>query len=87
MEKIFIICTFDCSFQYYEQTVKQWVKEWGKGIVFDYELVKINENKSHSFFTVSSVEFFSKMLDKEWTREWDKANNCKDTVYKLQLVQ
>ena len=41
MEKLFIICTFDCSFQYYEQTVKQWVKEQGGGIVINYELVKL----------------------------------------------
>ena len=55
MEKLFIICTFDYSFQYYEQTVRQWVKEQGEEIVIDYELVKINNNKSHPFYTVSSV--------------------------------
>ena len=80
MEKLFIICTFDCSFQYYEQTVKQWVKEQGEGIVIDYELVKIN-NKSHSFYTVSSEEDLSRMLDPEWAREGDMANNYKDIVY------
>ena len=41
MEKLFIICTFDCSFQYYEETVDQWVKEKGNGIVLDYDLVKL----------------------------------------------
>ena len=46
MEKIFIVCTFDCSFQDYEETVQQWVKEKGEGIVFDYELVKTKENLS-----------------------------------------
>ena len=51
MEKLFIVCTFDCSFQYYEETVEQWVKEQGDGIVIDYELVKINDHKSHSFYT------------------------------------
>ena len=87
MEKLFIICTFDCSFQYYEQTVKQWVKEKGEGIVIDYELVKLIIINSQSFYTVSSVEDFSRMLDTEWAREWDMANNCKDIVYKLQLVE
>ena len=77
MEKLFIVCTFDCSFQYYEQTVNQWVKEQGEGIVVDYELVEINEHKSHSFYTVSSLEEFSGMLDTEWAREWDKANIAK----------
>ena len=87
MEKLFIVCTFDSSFQYYEETVKQWVKEEGEGIVINYELLKINDHKSHSFYTVSSVEDFTKMLDNEWAMEWDKANNCKDIVYKLELVE
>ena len=45
MEKLFILFTFDCSFQYYEENVRQWVKEQGEGIVIDYELVKINNHK------------------------------------------
>ena len=87
MEKLFIICTSDCSFQYYEKTIQQWVKEQGEGIVIDYELVKIDDHKSHSFYTVSSLEEFSEMLNTEWAREWDKANNCKDRVYKIELVK
>ena len=87
IEKLFIICTFDCSFQYYEQTVRQWVKEQGEGIVIDYELVKINDNKCHFFYTVSNMEDFSRMLNTEWARGWDNANNCRDVVYKLQLIE
>ena len=87
MEKLFIVCTFDCSFKYYEQTVNQWVNEQEEGIVIDYELVKNNDHRSHSFYTVSSLEEFSGMLDTEWAREWDKANNCKDIIYKLELVE
>jgi len=86
MEKLFIVCTFDCTFQYYEETVEQWVKEQGDGIVIDYDLVKINEHKSHSFYKVSSLKDFSKMLNNEWVRDLDKANNYKDIVYKLELV-
>ena len=74
----------DCS---YFTTVEQSLKEQGDGIVIDYELVKINDHKSHSFYTVSSLEEFAKMLDTEWAREWDKANNCKDIVYKLELIE
>ena len=87
MDKLFIICTFDCFFQYYEETVEKWVKEQGNGIVLDYDLVKINDHKSHSFYTVSSLKDFIKMLDTELAREWDKANNCKDIVYKLELIE
>ena len=87
MEKLFIVCTFDCSFQYYKETVRRWVKGQGEGIIIDNELVKINNHKSHSFYTVSSLEEFSGMLDNEWVREWDQANNCKDMLYKLELVE
>ena len=86
MQKLLILCTFDCSFQYYQETIEKWVKQQGDGIVVDYELVKINDHKSHSFYTVSSLEEFAKMFDTEWARELDKANNCKDIVYKLELV-
>ena len=47
MEKLFIDCTFEGSFHYYEETIKQWVKGQGNGIVLDYYLVKINDHKSH----------------------------------------
>jgi len=56
LEKLFIICTFDFFFKYYEETVDQWVKEQGDGIVIDYDLVKINDHKSHSFYMVLSLE-------------------------------
>ena len=50
MEKLFIVCTFDCSLQYYEETVEEWVREPGDGIVLDYDFVKINDHKSHSIY-------------------------------------
>ena len=53
----------------------------------DYNLVKINDHMSHSFYKVSSLEDFAKMLDTQWAREWDIANNCKDKVYKLEPVE
>ena len=45
---------------------------------------KINNHKSHSFYNVTSLEAFAKILDNPFAREWDKANNCKDIVYKLE---
>ena len=86
MQKLFIVCTFDYSFKYYEETIEQLEKEQGDGIVIDYDLIKINNHKSHSFYTVSSFEEFAKMLDTDWAKEWDKPNNCEDIVYKLEQV-
>ena len=62
-------------------------KEQGEGIFIDYELIKINDHKSHSFYTVSRLEEFIIMLDIECARKWDKANNFKDIIYKMQLVK
>ena len=83
-----IISTFSCTFEEFKNDVTNlFLEEMCKEFVTDYELVKINDHKSHSFYTVSSLEKFAKMLDTEWAREWDKANNCKDIVYKLELVE
>ena len=84
MEKLFIVCTFDCSFEYYEETIEKFVKEYGDGVVIDYDLNKINDHKSHSFYNVTSLDAFAKILDNPFAREWDKANNCKDIVYRLE---
>ena len=84
MEKLFIVCTFDCSFEDYEETIEKFVKEYCDGVVIDYDLNKINAHKSHSFYNVTSLDAFAKILDNPFAREWDKANNCKDIVYKLE---
>ena len=60
MEKLFIVCTFDCSFEYYEETIEKFVKEYGDGVVIDYDLNKINDHKSHSFYNVTSLDAFEK---------------------------
>ena len=86
MEKLFIVCTFDCSFQYHKETFYQWAKEQGDGIVINYDLLKINDQRSHSFYKVSIIEDFAKMLDTEWAKEGDKSNNYKYIVNKLELV-
>ena len=45
MEQLFIVCTFDCLFEYYEETIEKFVKEHGEGVVIDYELNRINKHK------------------------------------------
>ena len=78
--KIIFVCPFDCSFEYYEETIKKFVKEYGDGVVINYDLNKINEHKSHSFYKVTTLEAFAEILDNPFAREWDKKNNCKNTV-------
>ena len=54
MEKLFIVCTFDCSFEYYEKTIEKFVKGYGDGVVIDYDLNKLN-------FTIYSDKYGSEI--------------------------
>ena len=83
IEKLFIVCAFDCSFEYYEETIEKFVKEYGDEVVIDYDLNKNNDHKLHSLYNVTSLKAFAKILDNPFAREWDKANNCKDIVYRI----
>ena len=84
MEKLLIVYTFDYSIEFYKETIEKFVKEYGDGVVIEYDINKINEHKSYSFYNVTSLEAFAKILDNPFAREWDKANNCKDIVYRLE---
>ena len=78
---------FDCSFQHFKKKVWQWVKEQIDGIIIDYDLVKINEHKSHPFYTILRLEDFLMTLNIEQGMEWNKAYNCNNIVYKLELIE
>ena len=67
-----------------KETIEKFVKEYGDEVVIDYDLNKINDHKSHSFYNVTSFEAFAKILDTPFAREWDKDNICKDIVYRLE---
>ena len=42
---------------------------------------------SHPFYTISNLEDFAKMLDTVCAQEWDKVNNFKDILYKLEIIE
>ena len=86
MERLFIVCTFDCSFEYYEETIVNFVMEYGDGVVIDYDLNRSNDHKSHCFYNVKSLKAFAEILDTPFASEWDKENNCKYIVYKPEII-
>ena len=47
-------------------------------LAVQFELIKINDRKFHSLYTISNLEEFLRILDTERAREWDKANNCRE---------
>ena len=60
--------------------------EYWDGVVIDYDLNKINDHKSHSFYKVISLKVFAEILDTPFAKERDKENSGKDIVYKFELI-
>ena len=53
---------FDCSFEYYEETIEKFVNEYADVVVIDYDLNKSNDHKSHCFYNVKSLKAFAEIL-------------------------
>ena len=83
-----IISTFDCTFEEFEKEVKEvFIERLAKDSCDGYEFVKINDHKAHTFLNVTDFDGFCSSLECDEAKEWDKANNCQDTVYKIELVE
>ena len=48
--------------------------------------LKVNEHKSHLLMNCTDLEKLGTTMEDPFCKEWDKKNNCKDTVYSLELV-
>ena len=53
----------------------------------DYEFVKVGKQKAHTFMNVTDWDRFGVCFESEEAKEFDKRNNFKDTVYKIELVE
>ena len=58
-----------------------------KKFVTDYEFVKVNDHKSHLLMNCTDLEKLGVVMTDPFVTEWDKKNNCKDTVYSIELVE
>jgi len=52
-----------------------------------YEFVKVNDQKSHLLMNVLNMDALCTEMTSDKAREWDKANNCEDIVYRIELVE
>ena len=82
-----IISTFSCTFESFEKDVSGFITDMGKEVVSDYEFVKVNDHKSHLLMNVTDLEKLGAAMADPVATEWDKKNNCQDTVYKIELVE
>ena len=82
-----IISTFSCTFEEFKNDVtKLFLEEMCKEFVTYYEFVKVNEHKSHLLMNCTDLEKLGAVMTDPFVTEWDKKNNCKDTVSSIKLV-
>ena len=82
-----IISTFSCTFETFKKDVSGFITDMGKEVVSDYEFVKVNKHKSHLLMNCTDLEKLGAEMESPFAKEWDKKNNCKDTVYAIELVE
>ena len=82
-----IISTFSCTFEEFKIDVSGFITAMGQEVVLEYEFVKAGEHKSHLLMNVLDMEALEAEMNSDEAREWDKKNNCKDTIYAIELVE
>ena len=82
-----IVSTFSCTFDSFKNDVTNlFLEDLCKEFVDAYEFVKVDEHKSHLLMNVLDMEKLEAAMTCDFAVEWDKKNNCQDTVYKIELV-
>ena len=83
-----IISTFSCTFDEFKNDVTNlFLEDICKEFVTEYEFVKVNDHKSHLLMNVLDMKVLEAEMTSDAAMEWDKKNNCIDTVYAIQLVE
>ena len=73
--------------EFKNDVIKLFLEDMCKEFVTDYEFVKVNNHKSHLLMNCTSLENLGAIMEDPFVTEWDKKNNCKDTVYSIKLVE
>ena len=82
-----IISTFNCTFEQFKNDISGFIKTMGVEIISEYEFVQAGEHKSHLLLNVLDMDALEAEMTSDEAKEWDKKNNCKDTVYTIELVE
>ena len=82
-----IISTFSCAFETFEKDVSGFITDMGQEVISEYEFVKVNDHKSHLLMNVLDMDALCTEMSSDAAKEWDEKNNCKDTVYSIELVE
>ena len=82
-----IISTFSCTFEEFKADVSGFITAMGQDVVSEYKFVQAGDHKSHLLMNVLDMEALEAEMTSDAALEWDKKNNCKDTVYAIELVE
>ena len=78
-----IVSSLDCSFKHFYKLVTDFHENEGHKYAEKYELIKINENRSHVILEVKDLKGFSAATSTQEMKNWDKGNSYKDICYSL----
>ena len=82
-----IISTFSCTYEEFKTDVTGSITAMGQDVVSEYDFVQAGEHKSHLLMKVLDMKALEAEMTSDAAIEWDKKNNCIDTVYAIQLVE
>ena len=82
-----IISTYTCTFEVFEKFVADFQEKEGNKYVKEYELIKVNDGKTHLIIEVTDLESFGAATSSPEMKEWDKAHEYEDNVYALELIE
>ena len=82
-----IISTFSCTFEKFKTEVSGFITAMGQEVVSEYEFVQAAEHRSHLLMNVLDMKALEAEMTSDAAKQWDKNNNCKDTVYTIDLVE
>ncbi len=82
-----IISTFSCTFEEFKTDVTGFITAMGQGVVSQYEFVQAGKYKCHLLMNVLDMDALEDEMTSDAAKDWDKKNNCKDTVYAIELIK
>jgi len=82
-----IISIFSCTFEEFKTDVSRFITAMGQDVVSEYEFVQAGEHEFHLLMNVLNMEVLEAEMTSDSAKEWDKKNNCKDSVYAIELVE
>ena len=82
-----IVSTFDCLFEDFYTFVADFHEKEGYKYVEEYEIIKVNDHKSHLILKVKDLGGFAAATSTPEMKEWDKKNGYKDICYLLTPVE